>query len=129
MLIIIKTPCTYQSIADRSALIFIHKFIPYYFLQKQFKRTDSNDSNNSSLASFGLSILSRNNSKKNQLKRQVDRMDSDISRGFVMPPSSLATVSSPPLSSTEVVEVEDVKRDEVAIVVGSRKNSATKAVR
>jgi len=29
----------------------------------------------------------------------------------------------------EIVEVEDVKRDEVAIVVGSRKNSMTKAVR
>ena len=66
-------------------------------------------------------------------KRQVDRMDSDISRGFVLPPSSLATVSSPPASASacasEVVEVEDVKRDEVAIVVGSRKNSLTKAVR
>ena len=72
--------------------------------------------------------MSRNNSKKNQLtKKQVDRMDSDISRGFVMPPSSLATVSSPP--SSEVVELEDMKRDEVAIVVGSRKNSMTKAVR
>ena len=92
-------------------------------------------------------------------------MDSDISRGFVMPPSSLATVSTPPQKgkkkslpfpaavdytsskfyvkivwynffswnffpdTPEIVEVEDVKRDEVAIVVGSRKNSMTKAVR
>lgn len=107
--------------------------VPVSAFHKQFKRTDSNDSNNSSLASFGLSILSRNNSKKNQLnKKQVDRMDSDISRGFVLPPSSLATCSSPPASTiptSEVVEVEDIKRDEVAIVVGSRKNSLTKAVR
>jgi len=105
--------------------------VPVSAFHKQFKRTDSNDSNNSSLASFGLSILSRNNSKKTQLtKKQVDRMDSDISRGFVMPPSSLATVSTPPQKDTpEIVEVEDVKRDEVAIVVGSRKNSMTKAVR
>merc|ERR1719367_790939 len=105
--------------------------VPVSAFHKQFKRTDSNDSNNSSLASFGLSILSRNNSKKTQLtKKQVDRMESDISRGFVMPPSSLATVSTPPQKDTpEIVEVEDVKRDEVAIVVGSRKNSMTKAVR
>ena len=81
-----------------------------------------------------------------------------------MPPSSLATVSTPPQKgkkitsvsgggwlykfeilrensvvqlfsfnffpdTPEIVEVEDVKRDEVAIVVGSRKNSMTKAVR
>ena len=68
----------------------------------------------------------------------------------MLPPSSLATVSSPPASSSgvpgvnhgatnvEVVQVEDLgnnnnkgqhKKDEVAIVVGSRKNSMTKAVR
>merc|ERR1711971_943274 len=122
---------------------------------KQFKRTDSNDSNSSSLASFGLSLLSRNNSKKNQInKRLAERTDSDISRGFVLPPSSLATVSSPPHhsaltasaatnSGVEVVEVEAPtsgqklsktklerkEKDEVAILVGSRKNSVTKAVR
>jgi len=131
---------------------------------KQFKRTDSNDSNTSSLASFGLSsLLSRNNSKKNQInKRLAERQDSNISRGVVLPPSSLATVSSPPHnaptparkvsplatanSGVEVVEVEANgagtfttvahkggknrnKNDEVAIVVGSRKNSMTKAVR
>ena len=87
--------------------------------------------------------MSRNNSKqKNQLnKRLAERTDSDISRGFVLPPSSLATVSSPPAgagsnpelrnSGVEVVEVEPVnqKKDEVTIVVGSRKNSVTKAVR
>merc|ERR1712241_1646110 len=69
---------------------------------KQFKRTDSNDSNTSSLASFGLSsLLSRNNSKKNQInKRLAERTDSDISRGFVLPPSSLATVSSPPVGAS-----------------------------
>lgn len=130
---------------------------------KQFKRTDSNDSNSSSLASFGLSLLSRNNSKKNQInKKLAERTDSNISRGQVLPPSSLATVSSPshavvsptrkvsPLatsnSGVEVVEVEETEagtfttvahkggrnnrnKDEVAIVVGSRKNSMTKAVR
>merc|ERR1719219_400256 len=120
---------------------------------KQFKRTDSNDSNSSSLASFGLSLLSRNNSKKNQInKRLAERTDSDISRGFVLPPSSLATVSSPPVASSssganaatsgvEVVEGEAIagsghktgknnrNKDDVAIVVGSRKNSMTKAVR
>jgi len=130
---------------------------------KQFKRTDSNDSNTSSLASFGLSLLSRNNSKKNQInKKLAERTDSNISRGQVLPPSSLATVSSPshavvsptrkvsPLaisnSGVEVVEVEETEagtfttvahkggrnnrnKDEVAIVVGSRKNSMTKAVR
>lgn len=54
-----------------------------------------------------------------------------------MTPSSLATVSSPPSASAtasgsgvEVVEVEGMaKKDEVTIVVGSRKNSLTKAVR
>lgn len=117
--------------------------VPVSAFHKQFKRTDSNDSNSSSLASLGLSLLSRNNSKqKNQLnKRLAERTDSDISRGFVLPPSSLATVSSPPAgagsnpeprnSGVEVVEVEPVnqKKDEVTIVVGSRKNSVTKAVR
>jgi len=117
--------------------------VPVSAFHKQFKRTDSNDSNTSSLASFGLSLLSRNNSKKNQLmnlKKPAERTDSDISRGFVLPPSSLAMVSSPPMTSTsrqhsavEEVMVADhktlEKKDEVAIVVGSRKNSMTKAVR
>ncbi len=128
-------------------------------MQKQFRRTDSNDSNSSSLASFGLNLLSRTNSKKNQLKRALQRDDSNesvISRGFVMQPSTLATVSSPPASASgstpgaasvsvntggnhvEVIQVVDStsasterngKKDEVAIVVGSRKNSMTKAVR
>merc|ERR1711953_440691 len=100
---------------------------------KESKRTDSNDSNTSSLASFGLSLLSRNNSKKNQLsKRLAERTDSDISRGFVMPPSTLVTSATPPKASgsgVEVVEVVGVKKDDVAIVVGSRKNTITKAVR
>ena len=62
----------------------------FVIFQKKFERTDSNNSNTSSLASFGLSLLSRNNSKKNQLsKRLAERTDSDISRGFVMPPSGL----------------------------------------
>lgn len=87
-------------------------------------------------------MFTRSNSKKAQLsKRIVDRTDSsgEISRGFVLPPSSLATVTSPPASSgIEVVEeVQEEqqpqavasKKDEVAIVVGSRKNSMTKAVR
>merc|ERR1719468_292500 len=129
--------------------------VPVSAFHKQFKRTDSNDSNSSSLASFGLSLLSRNNSKKHQLnKRLAERTDSDISRGFVLPPSSLATVSSPPHhsalaasaaanSGVEVVEVEAPtsgqklsktklerkEKDDVAILVGSRKNSVTKAVR
>merc|ERR1712008_360661 len=103
-------------------------------------------------ASFGLSLLSRNNSKKNQInKRLAERQDSDISRGFVLPPSSLATVSSPPHhsaltasaatnSGVEVeaptsgqklskTKLERKEKDEVAILVGSRKNSVTKAVR
>merc|ERR1712223_1213753 len=124
--------------------------VPVSAFHKQFKRTDSNDSNTSSLASFGLSLLSRNNSKKNQLlqhhsKKPAERTDSDISRGFVLPPSSLAMVSSPPVqhptASRASAGVEDIvandeghktpekKADEVAIVVGSRKNSMTKAVR
>ena len=106
-------------------------------MQKQFKRTDSNDSNTSSLASFGLSLLSRNNSKKNQLsKRLAERTDSDISRGFVMPPSTLVTSAMPAakpsgsgVEAVEVVGAAAAKKDEVAIVVGSRKNSITKAVR
>ena len=109
--------------------------------QKPFRRTDSSDSNTSSLASFGLSMFTRNNSRKAQQfsKRMVDRTESggEISRGFVLPPSSLATVTSPPASSgVEAIEVAEdqqpqtvAKRDEVAIVVGSRKNSMTKAVR
>lgn len=107
--------------------------VPVSAFHKQFKGTDSNDSNTSSLASFGLSLLSRNNSKKNQLsKRLAERTDSDISRGFVMPPSTLVTSATPPKASgsgVEVVEVVGVKKDDVAIVVGSRKNSITKAVR
>merc|ERR1719266_3114475 len=123
--------------------------VPVSAFHKQFKRTDSNDSNTSSLASFGLSLLSRNNSKKNQLlqhhsKKPAERTDSDISRGFVLPPSSLAMVSSPPVqhpTASRVSGFEDIvasdegrktpekKADEVAIVVGSRKNSMTKAVR
>lgn len=77
-------------------------------------------------------MFTRNNSKKAQLnKRLMDRADSS---GYVLPPSSLATVTSPPANSgIEVVEVEEqhtpVKKDDVAIVVGSRKNSMTKAVR
>ena len=109
----------------------IHEF--FVIFQKKFERTDSNNSNTSSLASFGLSLLSRNNSKKNQLsKRLAERTDSDISRGFVMPPSTLVTSATPPKASgsgVEVVEVVGVKKDDVAIVVGSRKNSITKAVR
>lgn len=107
--------------------------VPVSAFHKKFERTDSNNSNTSSLASFGLSLLSRNNSKKNQLsKRLAERTDSDISRGFVMPPSTLVTSATPPKASgsgVEVVEVVGVKKDDVAIVVGSRKNSITKAVR
>ena len=49
-----------------------------------------------------------------------------------MPPSTLVTSAVPPKpsgSGVEVVEVVGAKKDEVAIVVGSRKNSITKAVR
>merc|ERR1712203_819142 len=91
---------------------------------------------------------------KSKPQRLAERTDSGISRGFVLPPSSLATVSSPPHhsaltasvatnSGVEVVEVEAPtsgqklsktklerkEKDEVAILVGSRKNSVTKAVR
>ena len=64
----------------------------------------------------------------------AERTDSDISRGFVLPPSTLVTSATPPQkqstgSGVEVVEVVGAKKDEVAIVVGSRKNSVTKAVR
>jgi len=39
--------------------------MPAHAFNKQFKRSDSSDSNGSSLASFGLSFLSRNGSKRN----------------------------------------------------------------
>ena len=125
--------------------------VPAHAFNKQFRRTDSSDSSTSSLASFGLSFLTRNNSKKtgpaphatahhqlhHQLSKQLphplaqshppegkfqrgDSSDSVISRGMVAR-SGVEDISSSSRKSSG--------NDDVAIVVGSRKNSLTKAVR
>ena len=118
-------------------------------LQKKFHRTDSGESSNSSLASFGLSLLYRNNSKKTARvpghfvpppppsRGMIERNDSAINLGH----SAIEVPSHPPLSTVSTAASPSValafedsgsksSGDEVTIVVGSRrKNSTTKAVR
>lgn len=148
--------------------------VPHFQDQlKKFKRTDSSESSNSSLASFGgiSAILGRhNNAAKKKLASQtphphphhppVFRTDSNtvsISRGYVVhednglarspeqsrPERSAAagasvvtvsgpntTTSSTELGATVTVSTNASRSDnEVAIIVGGRRDSTTTAVR
>jgi len=90
----------------------------------KFRRTDS-ESSGSSLASIGLNILSRGNSKKTREwsdvpDRAVERADS--AQSFA---SSAATSRKDSGESQQQIK----RGDEVAVVVSSRKDSVTQAVR
>uniref|UniRef100_A0A0K2TDJ0 Dual oxidase maturation factor 1like [Ceratitis capitata] n=1 Tax=Lepeophtheirus salmonis TaxID=72036 RepID=A0A0K2TDJ0_LEPSM len=105
--------------------------VPASVLNQRFRRTDSADSNNSSLASFGISILSRTNSRKNKSNNNShiitpaqEKEDNDINiitRGRIFNSTIDATDSGSSRKSSN--------NDEVTIVVGHRKNSVTKAIR
>ena len=125
-----------------------------FFFQKKFHRTDSGESSNSSLASFGLSLLYRNNSRKTPAQRMpghfvpppppsrgmVERTDSAINLSGASAHSTIEVPAHPPLSASTGATCPSValafedsgskgSGDEVTIVVGRRKNSTTKAVR
>eukprot|EP00096_Caligus_rogercresseyi_P016540 TRINITY_DN923_c0_g2_i1.p1 TRINITY_DN923_c0_g2~~TRINITY_DN923_c0_g2_i1.p1 ORF type:complete len:546 (-),score=186.52 TRINITY_DN923_c0_g2_i1:259-1896(-) len=102
--------------------------VPASVFNQRFRRTDSADSNNSSLASFSLSLLSRTNSRKKAvspggapMSLPMDKEEADISvisRGKIFHPSDESSGSR-----------KSSNNDEVAIVVTNRKNSVTKAIR
>merc|ERR1712106_1182750 len=90
----------------------------------KFRRTDS-ESSGSSFASIGMNILSRASSKKTKdwgepPDRAVERADSNQSFG-----SSVTTSRKDSGESQQQIK----RGDEVAVVVSTRKNSVTKAVR
>merc|ERR1712079_375330 len=94
----------------------------------KFKRTDS-ESSGGSLASMGLSILSRGGSRK--AGRNVGESGELLSRAMERGESASSFASSLASSRKDSGGSEGVARrgDEVAIVVSNRKDSLTNAVR
>ena len=128
-------------------------FLSNLLFQKKFHRTDSGESSNSSLASFGLSLLYRNNSRKTQRipghfvpppppsRGMVERNDSAGNLAIEIPshpPQAASSAGAASAAATATAAAAASAFDdagskggseEVTIVVGRRKNSTTKAVR